>query len=149
MTKLAMGPEELKALSGSLRKLSFFADLSMKDLERVLAVTHLYAFEKGRKTVFKKGNVGDALYIIHKGTVEIIKPRFPLPRRPIARLGPGDAFGEMALLAAPYRTASAITDGYTELFVLLSPDFDDIFRNNPEFLKALQQLATRRRSVAT
>ena len=149
MKKLPMGPEELKSLSAALRKLSFFADLSMRELERMLAVTSLYAIEGGRKTIFKKGNVGDALYIIRKGAVEIIKPRFPLPRRPIARLGPGDAFGEMALLNHPYRTASAITDGYTELFVLLSPDFNDIFASNPAFLKSLQELAARRKSVST
>lgn len=145
MKKLPMGPEEIRALAAALRHLSFFADISMGDLERILSVTHLYAFESGRKTVFKKGHVGDALYIIHKGTVEIVKPRFPLPRRPIAVLGPGDAFGEMALLNQPYRTASAITDGYTELFVLLSPDFNDIFRGNPEFLRALQKLAEKTR----
>src|SRR5262245_50868008 len=132
MKKLKMGPAEMHALADALHKLSFFEDVSMRDLEKILAVTHLYAYESGRKTVFKKGNVGDALYIIHKGAVEIFKPRFPLPRRPIIRLGPGDAFGEMALLNQPYRTASAITDGYTELFVILSPDFNDIFQSNPE-----------------
>lgn len=144
-----MGPVEMKALSAALKRLSFFADLSMGELERVLAVTHLYAVEGGRKMIFKKGHVGDALYIIHKGTVDIIKPRFPLPRRPIATLKAGDAFGEMALLNQPYRTASAITDGYTELFVLLTPDFNDIFRSNPEFLRSLQELAARRKSLST
>lgn len=149
MKKLPMGPEELRALSSALRNLSFFSDISMGELERILSVTHLYAFEAGRKTVFKKGHVGDALYIIHKGTVEIVKPRFPLPRRPIAVLKAGEAFGEMALLNQPYRTASAITDGYTELFVLLSPDFNDIFRANPDFMRSLQRLAEKRKSVAT
>lgn len=149
MTKLPMGPGEMVALSRALRNLSFFANISMGDLEKILSVTHLYAFESGRKMIFKKGHVGDALYIINKGTVEIVKPRFPLPRRPIAVLGPGEAFGEMALLNQPYRTASAITDGYTELFVLLSPDFNNIFRENPEFLKALQKLAEKRKAVAT
>jgi CRP-like cAMP-binding protein len=149
MKKLPMEPEHIVALSRALRNLSFFADITMRDLEKILSVTHLYAFPAGRKTVFKKGHVGDALYIIHKGRVDIVKPRFPLPRRPIAVLGPGEAFGEMALLNQPYRTASAITDGYTELFVLLTPDFNSIFRDNPEFLGALRRLAEKRKSVAT
>jgi CPA1 family monovalent cation:H+ antiporter len=149
MKKLPMTEIHHVALARALRNLSFFSDASVRDVERVMSVTHLYAVEGGRKTIFKKGHIGDALYIIHKGAVEIIKPRFPLPRRPIARLGPGDAFGEMALLNQPYRTASAITDGYTELFVILTPDFNAIFNENPEFLRALQRLAARRRSVAT
>lgn len=144
MRKLPLGPEEKKELAASLRKISFFADLSKDDRERLQAAMHLYAFEAGRKTVFKKGHVGDALYIVRKGVVEIFKPHFPLPRRPIRRLRPGDAFGEMALLNQPYRTASAITDGYTELFVLLRHDFHALFHSNTEFLHALHTRAQRR-----
>ncbi len=149
MRKLVMGMEERDSLAAALKELSYFSNASIEDLGRVVAATHLYAIEKGRKTVFKKGHIGDALYIIHKGAVEIIRPHFPSPRRPIARLGPGDAFGEMALLNHPYRVASAITDGYTELFVLLSPDFAEIFRANPEPLKILRRHTVRRGRVAT
>jgi CRP/FNR family transcriptional regulator, cyclic AMP receptor protein len=149
MKKLPMGPAERTALAGHLKKLSLFSALKEEELDRVVAVTHLYAYEKGRKMVFKKGHIGDALYIIHKGVVEIIKTRFPLPRRPVAVLKSGDAFGELAMVNQPYRTASAITDGYTELFVLLRPDFNEILQSNAALLGALHKRATRRRSVAT
>jgi CRP-like cAMP-binding protein len=139
-----MGPVEKRALAASLKKISFFADLPKEDRDRLQEAMHLYAFEPGRKTVFKKGHIGDALYIVRKGAVEIFKPHFPLPRRPIRRLRPGDAFGEMALLNQPYRTASAITDGYTELFVLLRHDFHALFHSNHPLLQALHQRAQRR-----
>lgn len=144
-----MGAAQTQALAAALKKIKFFADISPADLEQVIEATHLYAIDAARKTVFKKGHIGDALYIIHKGTVEIVKPHFPSPRRPIARLGPGDAFGEMALLNHPYRLASAITDGYTELFVLVNSDFAKIFQANPGPVRVLRQLATRRRRSAT
>src|SRR5690349_1892378 len=111
MRELPIGPDEIRSLSGMLRKVDFFADLSMRDLERVFAVTKLYATDKRRTVIFKKGQLGDALYLIHKGTVNIVAPRFLFPSKKIARLGPGNFFGEMALLRQPFRTATAIAEG--------------------------------------
>ena len=144
MRELPIGPNEIRSLSATLRKVDFFADLSMRDLERVFAVTKLYATEKRRTVIFKKGQVGDALYLIHSGTVRIVMPRFLRPARTLATLGAGDFFGEMALLKQPFRTATAIADGSAELFVLLTPNFNDILRQNPDFAHALNAVAAQR-----
>jgi len=58
MIKLEIGEEEIKHLSQSLRKVSFFSNLTMADLDKVLNVTHLYAYKTGRY-LFKKGDVGE------------------------------------------------------------------------------------------
>ena len=144
MRELPIGPDEIRSLSGMLRTVDFFADLSMRDLERVFAVTKLYATEKRRTVIFKKGQVGDALYLIHKGAVNIVVPRFLLPSKKLARLGPGNFFGEMALLKQPFRTATAIAEESAELFVLLTPNFNDILRQNPDFAHALERVAAQR-----
>ena len=143
MKKVSLGREELKALSAALRRVDFFADLSARDLEHVFAVTSLYSFKSGH-TVFKKGAVGDALYMIHKGEVDILLPRILLPSRRVARLGSGDVFGEMALIEQSLRTATAVTRGETQLFVILKPHFDDIVASNPDFAYALKKVASKR-----
>ena len=139
-----MGPDQVADLSQALRRHSFFQGMSIGDLERFMRITNLYEYESG-KTVFKKGDVGDALYVIGSGQVNIIQRRFPIwPAKTIATLNPGDFFGEMALLDQPYRTATAVTHGPTSLFVILNTNFNDLLRDNPEFARNLRHIAQTR-----
>lgn len=144
MHKLPLGPAQVSHLSTALRKLSFFSGMSLGDLERFIAITNLYEYDGGR-TVFKKGDVGDALYVVHTGMVRVIsKPIFFWPAKTIATLGPDDIFGEMALLDQPYRTATVVTEGPTQLFVLLSSNFNGILNENPAFARDIRQIAQTR-----
>ena len=120
MKKIPIGPEEMGRLSAALRKVSFFQGMSMGDLERFLNITDLYEFSAG-KTIFKKGDVGDALYIVNSGHARVIQRALPIPFWPaktIATLEPGDLFGEMALLDQPHRTATVVADRPTTPFVM-------------------------------
>jgi len=139
-----MGPAEIKALSAILRRIHFFSDLSTPDLERIFDVTQLIGYEGRHTTIFKKGQRGDALYMIHRGAVDIVLPRLLRPARKLASLKEGDFFGEMALLKQANRTATAIADGPCELFVLSLPNFNDIVRKNPNFQRELEGMAARR-----
>jgi CRP/FNR family transcriptional regulator len=144
MKTLAMGPDEIRHLSAALKKMNFFSGMSMADMERFIRVTNLYEFPSG-KTVFKKGQVGDALYVVHTGVVRVLsKPFFLWPAKTIATLGPSQVFGEMALLDQPYRTATVVTKGTTQLFVLLATHFNDILRDNPAFARELKNVASTR-----
>jgi CRP-like cAMP-binding protein len=144
MYNLSMTDAHTRRLAGVMKKLSFFSNMSMAEMEHFLRVTSLYGFEKG-ETVFKKGHVGDALYIIHSGKVRVLdKAFFFMPAKTIATLGEGDVFGEMALLDQPYRTATVVTAAPTELFVLLTTNFNDILNANPMFHKELNRVAKSR-----
>src|SRR5690242_11916319 len=137
MYNIPMKDVHTRALAAALKKLSFFSNMSLAEMEHFLRVTNLYGFDGG-KTVFKKGQVGDALYVVHTGKVKVIeRPVFFWPAKTIATLGPGEVFGEMALLDQPYRTATVVTEGPTELFVLLATNFNDILNANPVFHKEL------------
>ncbi len=142
--KIEMGPSDYKELAGALRRISFFANLSLADLESLLGLTALYEVDKGR-VLFRKGSVGDALYVIQSGEVDIISRRYAwIPGGRIARLRAGDFFGEMALLDQPYRTASAVAAAPSRLFVLLAARFNELLRSNPAFAQALRSVAARR-----
>ena len=62
-------------------------------------------FEAGQ-AIFREGDHGDWLYIIEDGEVEVRKAISGQGETPIRRLGPGDCFGEIALLGDHVRTAS-------------------------------------------
>jgi NADH:quinone reductase (non-electrogenic) len=77
-------------------------------------------YEPG-ETVFNEGDAGDSLYMILSGRVEVLK-RFGAEPRVVRTLGPGEYFGEMALLGRHPR--SATTRALTQLDVLVLPGSD-------------------------
>jgi hypothetical protein len=68
--------------------------------------------------VFRKGDPGDDFYVIRSGQVAVLDDG-----QEIRRLGPGDAFGEIALLRSVPRTATVRALEATELAALSGPDF--------------------------
>ena len=65
----------------------------------------LVGFAAGQE-VFREGEPGAEMYIIEDGEVEIVKQHGATEKR-LSRLGPGDFFGEMALLEDRPRSAGA------------------------------------------
>ena len=145
MEKLKMGQAEYAAMARSLRRVDFFAPLTVGQLELVLPYIMLYSCEAG-EAVFKQGDAGDAFYIIYEGGVHIrLKKSFFSFSRTVKTMVPGDFFGEMALLSKEPRSASVVCTEPTKLFALLSVDFDFIVKQNPAFAAEVQKAAVRRR----
>ncbi|MGY1609978.1 MFS transporter [Geodermatophilus sp. SYSU D00700] len=68
--------------------------------------------------VFREGDPGDDFYVVESGSVAVVHDGHE-----VRRLGPGDAFGEIALLRAVPRTATVRALEDTELAALSGPDF--------------------------
>lgn len=66
------------------------------------------------EVLFRQGDPGDAAYVIESGGIEIFAPAAS-GRTVLARLGPDEIFGEMALAGDQTRTASAAAIGDTVL----------------------------------
>ena len=96
-------------------------------------------YEPG-ETVFNEGDVGDSLFMILSGRVEVLK-RFGAEPRVIRTLGPGEYFGEMALLGRHPR--SATTRALTRLDVLVLPgsDFSALAESLTEFRREFEEIA--------
>lgn len=144
MEKLAIGEGDYAVLAKLLRKVEFFAPLTIGQLEMVLPYIMLYRYDSGEK-VFGKGEPGDALYLIYDGRVSIRVPKALILTREVATLGGGDFFGEMALLDRAPRSASVVTLEPSRLFVLLASDFDFILKRNPSFEAEVRKMAERRK----
>ncbi len=89
------------------------------------------SFRKG-ETLFHEGDPGDSLHLIEKGRVAI-RPSTPLGEVvTLAILGPGESFGEQALLAPDAkRTASAVALEAVETRVLYRRDVNDLRATQP------------------
>jgi CRP-like cAMP-binding protein len=98
--------------------------------------------------IFAEGTTGDGLYFVLSGRVRVTKRLAAGGRKDLASLGPGDCFGEMALLDAVARSAGAYASGPVELLRLKRGDLEKWLAENPslalQFFAELVQVQSRR-----
>ena len=99
--------------------------------------------ERG-KFLFQKGDKGSALFIVKKGPVKIILPSQSGIEIMVTIFAQGDYFDEMALLDGEPRSADAVTIEPSEVLVLDRTGFLSFLQSNPEAIKALLILLSRR-----
>lgn len=103
-------------------------------------------FERGfadGEVIFDEGDEGSHLYVIQSGQVEISR-QGPGGKRVLARLGPGEFFGEMSVVLGEPRTAQASSFGASELLELDGATLEAMCIEQPEIaIRLIQRLATR------
>ncbi|MCW3066254.1 MAG: transporter [Solirubrobacterales bacterium] len=100
-----------------LRGLDLFAPLPQPALEQLAGRLEPQHVAEG-ETVFAQGDPGDRFYVIDSGAVEVL-----VDGRKARRQGPGEAFGEIALLRSVPRTAAVVAEEDTALLWLESDVF--------------------------
>ena len=108
----------------SMKKIPLFQDLTPKELRRIEESLYLRKY-RADEFIFRAGEPGLGMYIIHAGSVWIQRAEDAGTKglEPILELGPGDFFGEMALLEEDVHLVSATARTYTELLGFFRPDF--------------------------
>ncbi len=99
-------------------------------------------YEPG-EAVFDEGDMGDSLFMILSGEVEVSK-RIGAESKHIGMLGPGEYFGEMALLGRRPRSASTRAATPLDLLVLPGSDFAALAETMTEFRGQFEQIAQAR-----
>ena len=128
-----------------LRAHPLFGKLAEGQIDRLCACIVSKAVER-RTTIFSKGDPGSGLFAIHKGTVKISAPSRTGHDAVFNLLGPGDVFGEIAVLDGQPRTADAVAVTDCELFVIGRRDFLPLVREEPEIaLRIIELLCNRLR----
>ncbi len=126
-------PEELQARFDTLQRVAILFTLS-DNILRALARQMQPAFAPRGTEIVRQGEVGDQMFVIESGRAEVTVEESPRHSITIAFLGPGDFFGEMALISEETRTATvrAIEDckllvlDRRTLYAALPPDSDAI-----------------------
>src|ERR1051325_6314836 len=95
----------------------FFRTLTPVELERVKQSAKELHFKSGQH-IFKEGDLGDGIYIVQEGLVQILSVVGPTDRRIFSRIGPGEMFGEMAVLDAEPRSATVSAEQDTTVYFI-------------------------------
>ncbi len=125
-----------------LAKVELVRALPPEEMEGVLTCVEPIDVKKG-DVLFHQGDLGDALYLINEGTIDIVTVA-DNERKVIATLEAGQSFGEMALLNNNLRTATAIASADAQLLKIGKEQFDALMEISPGLRKAVEQLNSKR-----
>ena len=148
LAKLYMLNKKIEQSEAVLRKLSkveLIRSLPPEEMEDVLVCVQPEARKRG-EIIFKKGDNGDALFFIDEGSVDILSNGAMLDagNARLAQLGPGQSFGEMALLTGEPRLASAIAASDVSLLKIHKVHFDELIDRSPNLRRAVEELNSQR-----
>lgn len=140
--------EVLKELTATSR-ISIFSKLTPADVQELskLVRTKDYGVDAA---IFFQGEPSDSLYMILKGSVKVTEASSEGREKILDILGPGEIFGELAMLDGHPRSATVTTCEPTELATIAHNDFRQFVSSRPEILwKVLGALCERLRKTST
>jgi CRP/FNR family transcriptional regulator len=126
-----------------LSRVPLFSELSGEELERIARVAIPRAFPAGVR-VFHEGDHSDACYLVRSGDLRVTREHSDGRAIALATLGPGDIFGELAMLDGEARSASVETLTDSELLALPAVDVRRLLADRPEISVKLIAALTRR-----
>lgn len=129
------GPGQAQTMLGSV---PLFSSLGKAQL-RTMATTAKERSYRPGESIVKQGEKGIGFYLILEGQARVDKGG-----RQVAVLGPGQYFGEMALLDEQPRTADVLATGAVRCLVLSPWEFWSAVGNEPEVLRTLLKETVRR-----
>jgi CRP-like cAMP-binding protein len=125
-----------------LGRVPLFEDLSPRELEMIAESMKHRTFSAGH-TIAKEGQKGVGFFVIADG-----KANVSVGGEPVGALGPGDYFGEIALLADSERTATVTAETDLECYGMTSWDFRPLVEAHSEIAWKLLQAVARKISDA-
>jgi hypothetical protein len=121
-----------------LQQTALFAETPENVLSSIVPIMHEVSFTAGQQ-IFAKGDLGASLFIVYEGQVGVFNGA-----QQLATFGKGDFFGELALLDAEPRSASAVAQGAATAFRLDQEDFYDVMEERPEVLRNIMKVLCQR-----
>jgi CPA2 family monovalent cation:H+ antiporter-2 len=128
-------------LKDQLKDVPFFSSLSKRELTEVAQQTDELDVAEG-KTLAREGDFGHEFFVIVDGTAEVVRGGDR-----IAELGPGDFFGEMALLSGGRRNGDVVAVDFCRFLVLERRDFNQFTARHPGLRAAITSVAEERRTM--
>jgi uncharacterized membrane protein len=115
----------------SLSRIPLFQRLTPEELEQLAAEVDQVKFDPD-ETIFNEQDKGDALYVVEAGSVRIWVLDEDVEPVTLKELGPGEFFGELAVLDRGPRSTNATAIGETTLHRLSSDDFQAFLMKHPD-----------------
>ena len=121
-----------------LQNTALFAETPEHVLSAIVPIMNVVEFAAGQQ-IFAKGDQGGSLFIVHEGAVGIYHGE-----QQLATVEGGDFFGELALLDAAPRSATARALEPVLAFRLDQDDFYDVMGDRPEVLRNILRVLCQR-----
>ncbi|HEX8330726.1 MAG TPA: cyclic nucleotide-binding domain-containing protein [Hymenobacter sp.] len=121
-----------------LKSTALFAQTPENVLSSIVPIMKEVTFEEGQE-IFAKGEIGTSLFVLHDGQVGIFNGN-----QQLATFGPGDYFGELALLDTEPRSASAAALSQVLAFRIDQEDFYDVMEERAEVLRNMLRMLCQR-----
>lgn len=112
----------------------------LTDEERAAWAAHFDEVEVlTNRHMTEKGDFGYSFFVVLSGAVQVKRDGVD-----VARLGPGDSFGEQALLSGDRRNASVIAVERTRLAKMMIWDLNELLATTPKLAQRIQEIAKSR-----
>jgi CRP-like cAMP-binding protein len=118
--------------AAQLESIPLFAELTLDQRETVARACEEMEIEAGA-TLVQEGDFGFAAYAIREGSADVLHDGDV-----VRTLGPGDMFGEIAVLSGGRRTATVVATTPMKLVTVLNRDMWRLERESPEIAAALR-----------
>lgn len=125
-----------------LKSVPFFSSMSKRELAAMAQQTDDLDVPAG-KVLAQEGEIGHEFFVIDQGTAEVTRGG-----EHVADLGPGDFFGEMALLEEDRRTATVTASSPVRVIVMTRQSFRAVDRTMPGVHAAVAEAIASRRQTA-
>jgi CRP/FNR family transcriptional regulator, cyclic AMP receptor protein len=128
----------MRPTAADLERIPLFASLSESELEELAEWFEVKSIGAGALLIGEDTG-GYSFFALADGGA-----RVTVSDNEIATLGPGDCFGEMALLGSGRRTASVTTTTPTTVYVMFGDEFRSLERSHPEVVARIKALMRER-----
>jgi CRP/FNR family transcriptional regulator len=140
-------PQRTEDTIALLHRVPVFSTLTPDELARVAQVVVPRRFEAG-EIVFKEGDEGSTCYVVRSGRARAVREHPDGRSITLAQFGPGDIFGEMAMLDGERRSATVESIEGTDAIAILSADMHRLIREYPDIsVKLIAALGRRLRET--
>ena len=130
-----------------LDNIELFSGLKPDELARLSSKAVIHSYPKNT-IIINQGDISTSLHVIVSGKVKVFLSNEDGKEVILNTHGPGESFGEMALLDEGPRSASVITTEPCKLAIISKVDFEQFLHDNPQtMLKILQQAFARLRAL--
>ena len=124
--------------AAELVAIPLFADMTLDERASIARVCEELEIEEGAMLV-EEGDFGFAAFAITSGTADVVRDGTVL-----RSLGPGDVFGEIAVLSGGRRTATVVATSQMKLVTVLNRDMWRLEREHPDVAAALRATISER-----
>ncbi len=130
-----------------LGRVPVFETLGPDDLQRVAQVAVPRRFEPGQ-IIFREGDESDTCYIVAGGHARALREHSDGRTIALARFGPGDIFGELAMFDDERRSATVEALDDLRALAILGPDMRRLLREHPDIAVQMVIALSRRLRAA-